>query len=38
MWIVVLVDWEIGGKGSRKNIDEKWFRKIITKVLINVRF
>lgn len=38
MWTIVLADWEIKGKGSWKNIDQKWFRKIITKVLINVRF
>jgi hypothetical protein len=31
-------EWEIKGKGSGQKIDEMWFQKIVTKVLINLRF
>ena len=31
-------EWEIKGKGNGKKIDEMWFQKIVTKVLINCRF
>lgn len=34
----MVAEWDIKGKGSRCHIDEKWSGKIITKVLINVRF
>ena len=35
---VDLIEWEIKGKGNGKKIDEMWFQKIVTKVLINLRF
>jgi hypothetical protein len=35
---VVVTEWEIKGKGNGKKIDEMWFQKIVTKVLINLRF
>ena len=38
MTCVVLTEWETKGKGSGKKIDEIWFQKIVTKVLINLRF
>ena len=33
-----MTEWEIKGKGNGKKIDEMWFQKIVTKVLINLRF
>jgi hypothetical protein len=33
---VGVTEWEIKGKGNGKKIDEMWFQKIITKVLINL--
>jgi len=33
---VVVTEWEIKGKGNGKKIDEMWFQKIVTKVLINL--
>ena len=38
MACVAMTDWEIKGKGSSQKIDEMWFQKIVTKVLINLRF
>ena len=35
---VALTECEIKGKGNGKKIDEMWFQKIVTKVLINCRF
>ena len=35
---VAMTEWEIKGKGNGKKIDEMWFQKIVTKVLINLRF
>ena len=35
---VAVTEWEIKGKGNGKKIDEMWFQKIVTKVLINLRF
>jgi hypothetical protein len=35
---VVTTEWEIKGKGVGQKIDEMWFQKIVTKVLINHRF
>ena len=35
---VALIEWEIKGKGNGIKIDEIWFQKIVTKVLINCRF
>ena len=33
-----VTEWEIKGKGNGKKIDEMWFQKIVTRVLINIRF
>jgi hypothetical protein len=38
MTFVAMAEWEIKGKGNGKKIDEMWFQKIVTKVLINHRF
>ena len=38
MLFVATAEWEIKGKGNGKKIDEMWFQKIVTKVLINLRF
>lgn len=38
MTFSVMSEWEIKGKGNGKKIDEMWFQKIVTKVLINFRF
>lgn len=38
MTYVAYTEWEIKGKGNGKKIDEMWFQKIVTKVLINCRF
>ena len=35
---VAVTEWEIKGKGNSKKINEMWFQKIVTKVLINLRF
>ena len=35
---IALTEWEIKGKGNGKKIEEMWFQKIVTKVLINHRF
>ena len=38
LFFVAYTEWEIKGKGNGKKIDEMWFQKIVTKVLINCRF
>ena len=38
MLFVATTEWEIKGKGNGKKIDKMWFQKIVTKVLINLRF
>ena len=35
---IAVTEWEIKKKGNGKKIDEVWFQKIVTKVLINHRF